>query len=392
MRSLRRAAALLAFALGALGRRPGKNLAVALALALVTGAFASVILLTDALRDEARRGMAEMPDITVSRLHGGRPALVTTDLAPRLRVEGVTAVRPRVWGYLFLEGLGSNVSVVGVPAGRVGDLVAPVMHGEVPREGARGWVVLGEGVMRTLGVQPGDVLGLQAPGGAPLDLTLAGSFRRAAALTTADVALMDERDARALLGMAENEATDFAVALGNPDESPVVARKISRELPWARVAERRALARAYELTYGTRGGLVAVMLLPCLLALLVLAWDRATGLSVEERREVGVLKAVGWSTRDVIAARMAEAVLVALAAATLGGLGAYVYVFVLRAPGLLHALLGWSSLYPAFELTPATDGAAVLALLALTVAPYLAAAAVPAWRAATLDPADAMRG
>jgi ABC-type antimicrobial peptide transport system permease subunit len=123
----------------------------------------------------------------------------------------------------------------------------------------------------------------------------------------------------------------------------------------------------------------------------VLAWDRATGLSAEERREVGVLKTVGWSTRDVIAARMTEAVLVATIAAFAGGLGAYVYVFVFRAPGMLDALLGWSSLYPTFTLAPGTDATSLATIVACTVAPYIAAAAIPAWRAATLDPAEAMR-
>jgi ABC-type lipoprotein release transport system permease subunit len=252
-------------------------------------------------------------------------------------------------------------------------------------------VVLGEGLSRALGLREQDELALRAPGAASVTLHVIGTFRRAAALLTADVAMMDERDARAVLGLRADEATDLAVALTNQDESAVVAHKISDALPGARVVERASLRRAYDLTYGTRGGLVALALLPALLALLVLSWDRATGLSAEERREVGVLKAVGWATGDVVAARMCEAAIVAALAGALGALGAYAYVFVAGAPGLLRALLGWSSLYPEFHLAPAADGTSVLVIAAFSVAPYLVAAAVPAWRAATLDPADAMR-
>jgi hypothetical protein len=39
-----------------------------------------------------------------------------------------------------------------------------------------------------------------------------------------------------------------------------------------------------------------------LLAFLVLAWDRLSGVGETERREIAVLKAVGWSTRDVLSA------------------------------------------------------------------------------------------
>jgi ABC-type lipoprotein release transport system permease subunit len=393
MNTLRRIVSLVAFALGGLARRRGKSVAVGLALALVTSAFASVILLTDALRAEAHHEMSAMPDVTVSRLHGGRPALVhAADASGLQRLDGVASVRPRVWGYLFVEGLESNLVIVGVPEGRVADLVQPILRGDAPARGSRGWVVLGEGVLRTLGARAGDGIGLGPPGGQPVDLTVAGSFRTESALTTADVALMDERDARTVLGFAPDEATDFAVALANLDESSVVARKVREAMPDVRVVERRSLARAYDLTYGTRGGLLAFALIPALIALIVLAWDRATGLSAEERREVAVLKAVGWSTQDVIAARLGEAVVISVAAGALGAIVAYAYVFAAHAPGLLDALLGWSSLYPHFTLAPSTDGSSVIAIAALTVLPYLAAAVVPAWRAAVLDPADALRG
>jgi ABC-type lipoprotein release transport system permease subunit len=93
----------------------------------------------------------------------------------------------------------------------------------------------------------------------------------------------------------------------------------------------------------------------------------------------------------VITVRMFEAIALAAVAASTGGLVAYCYVFVWRAPGLLHALLGWSSLYPTFTLAPSTDGISIVTVVACTVVPYLAAAAVPAWRAATIDPADALR-
>ena len=392
MKTLRRYAGLLGFSLGALWRRRGKNLAVVFALALVTSAFASVVVLTDSLRDEAHRGMAEMPDLTVSRLRGGRPALMSiTDVAGIERIAGVASVRARVWGYLFVEGLGSNLVIVGIPANRVADLVTPITRGRVPSSGERRWAVLGEGVLRLLGARAGDYLGLASPDGTSTDVTIAGSFHSNAALLTADVAMMDDRDARHALGLQSEEAVDLAIGVTNPDESLVVARKISELLPGVRVVERRSLARAYDLTYGTRGGLMALALLPALIALLVLAWDRATGLSIEERREVGVLKTVGWSSQDVVATRMMEALAIAITAAAIGGITAYVYVFLFDAPGLLRALLGWSSLYPAFRLTPSADGSSLLAIAALTVVPYLAAAAVPAWRAATLDPAESMR-
>ena len=117
-----------------------------------------------------------------------------------------------------------------------------------------------------------------------------------------------------------------------------------------------------------------------------------TGLGEVERREIGVLKAVGWQTADVLEVRLLEQGLVALTGAALGVSLAYAYVFLLGAPGMAAALFGWSALYPEFELTPSLDASAPLTILAAVVLPYVAVGLVPAFRAAVLDPLEALRG
>ena len=119
----------------------------------------------------------------------------------------------------------------------------------------------------------------------------------------------------------------------------------------------------------------------------------ALGLApVCERREIGVLKAVGWSTSDVLAARMWESALVGLVGATLGLVVGYVHAFVFGAPGLADALFGWSSLHASLSLPPALDFAQLLAILGAVVVPFVGVSVVPAWRAAMLDPDRLLRG
>jgi ABC-type lipoprotein release transport system permease subunit len=123
-----------------------------------------------------------------------------------------------------------------------------------------------------------------------------------------------------------------------------------------------------------------------------LAWDRASGLAPDERKEIAILKAVGWSTRDVLGAKMLEALLVGGAGTALGLLIAYAWVFLLGAPGLRPAIVGWSVLYPDAPLTPMVDPAQLVAIALCVLAPFVALSIVPAWRAAGIDPMEAMRG
>ncbi|HJK97860.1 MAG TPA: FtsX-like permease family protein, partial [Polyangiaceae bacterium LLY-WYZ-14_1] len=171
-----------------------------------------------------------------------------------------------------------------------------------------------------------------------------------------------------------------------------IAERVGGMFPGARVVDRSLLGRVYALTFGTRGGLVAAMLLPALAAFLLLAWDRLTGLDARERREIGVLKAVGWGTGDVLASRLWENGVIAAGGVGVGLVLAYAYVHLLRAPGLAGAILGWSDLYPPFTLVPSLDLGVLATVVGVLVVPFVAVGLVPAWRAAMRDPHESLRG
>jgi putative ABC transport system permease protein len=70
---------------------------------------------------------------------------------------------------------------------------------------------------------------------------------------------------------------------------------------------------------------------------------------------------------------------------------AYIWVFLLEAPFLREVLSGWSVLYPATALTPAIDFGDLLGVVGLVLLPFISVAIIPAWRAAIVDPMQAMR-
>lgn len=392
---MKRNFALLRFALGSARRRAGRMLTVATALALVTFAYSSVLFLTEALRREFRAAAVALPDLTIQQLAAGRPALIPErEASPMAAIAGVTAVEPRVWGYFFVPAMSGNFTVVGVnpdAASVQRDLSLVIARGRLPRAGLSGEMVLGESLAVFLGLEVGDAITLPV-GRSKKRLELVGVFRSQVALWTADVVLMSVADAREFLQVPPGYATDVAVRLSTPDEAVVAARKIAELMPGARIVDRQLMMRTYDLTFDTRGGMLGAMLLPALVAFLILAWDRLTGVGPGERREIGALKAMGWRTSDVLLARFWENTVIAVYGVVPGVLAAYVYVFCARAPGLAEVLLGWSSIYPALRLTPAVDAGQVLVLVCLVVIPFVAASLVPAWRTATHDPHGLLRG
>jgi putative ABC transport system permease protein len=99
--------------------------------------------------------------------------------------------------------------------------------------------------------------------------------------------------------------------------------------------------------------------------------------SVSERtREVGLLKALGVTRRQVVAVFLLEAALLSTAGGVLGLLGGY---------GLSHLL---SRLVP--ELPASPPAWAVVAALAVSLSVGLLFGSLPARRAAGLDPVESL--
>lgn len=380
---MRRALALVDHALGAIARRRARALSLALATALATFACAAALFVTGALREESLRGLDAMPDLTVSRLRGGRPALLRSADGDGLRaIPGVVDVRPRVWGYVPAEGTGSILTVVGWD----GAPLSGIVRGRSPAAGSRGWCVLGGAVSRMLGAIPGDAVELRG-----VSLRVVGVFEDRVALRTADVVLAAPDDARAVLEMAPDEAADLAVTVSAPEERALAAHRVADALPWARVVDKAVWRRAIALSWGRRGGVSLLLLVPSLVALLVLALDRMTALDARTRREIGTLRALGWSVPEVMRAELVTATLVSGGGFALGALAAYGYVFPMGAPWLRGVVLGWSAQLPDFALTPAITLADGVTLALLALGPQLGCAVFAAWLAARQDPLDALR-
>lgn len=368
---------LVDYTVASLARRRGRNLALFALYTALVFLLASVLLASEALRREAGLVLAGAPEVVVQRLVAGRHDLVPADYVAALAgIRGVREVTPRLWGYFYDPVVRANYTVMVPP----------------DRDLEPGTVVIGAGIARTRGAGPGDLLALRGAAGESFPFRVAGVLARDSALVAADLMLVGEADYRAFFKMPPGRYTDIALTVRNPREVRTVAAKITAALPDTRPILREEVLRTYDALFPWRSGVVLVLLAGAALAFAIFAFDRAAGLSAEERREIGILRAVGWDTGDVIAMKLWEGALVSLGAFLAGYLLAYLHVFHGGADLFTPVLRGWAVLYPEFRPVPFLDPLQVLALGLLTVLPYTLATLVPVWRAATVDPEAVMRG
>lgn len=374
--ALERQRNVLDFTLRSLARRRARNLALVAVHALVVYLLGSVLFLTSSLRFEARRLLAGAPELVVQRLAAGRHDMIPERrLSEVTALEGVVSARGRLWGYLWDEDARANFTVL------------------VPEtfEAAPASAIVGAGVARLRHLKPGDTLVLRAYDAEPIGLAVSEILPPESELVATDVIAVTAVDFRRLFGLDADVFTDLAVRVANPAEIRTVATKTLRAMPDVRAITRDDIARTYEAIFDWRGGLAVLVLAGAVLAFAIVAWDKASGLSAEERREIGVLKAVGWDTSDVLLLKTWEGAATSATAFAIGALAAWVHVFHTSAPLLRAVLQGWSGLYPDFRPAPHVTLFELVNLVLLAVVPHVLATLVPAWRAATADPDAAMR-
>jgi ABC-type lipoprotein release transport system permease subunit len=251
---------------------------------------------------------------------------------------------------------------------------------------------VGKGVSDARFAGTGGELVLTDSRGIGMTFQVVGVFTSESDMLTNDLILIGKDDVRRLFGMPSDKATDLVVDVYNPSEVSNIARKIKGLLPDTRPITKSEIIRTYDTVFNWRSGMVLTMFFGAIIAFCILAWDKATGLSADEKQEIGILKAIGWETSDILELKFWEGMIISLTAFLTGLILAYVHVFFFGAFFLAPALKGWSVLFPPFRLMPYLDLYQVIVLLFLTVVPYVASTIIPSWKSAITDPDVVMRG
>jgi ABC-type lipoprotein release transport system permease subunit len=364
------------FALSALLRRRGKNLALLAVYSAIVFILASIFFFTNSIKREASITLQGSPEIVVQKLIAGRHDLVPVDYIRVIEaITGIQNVKGRLWGYYYDPSVGANYTLIATK----------------DYQDKTGTVTIGRGIAKVLGARKGDIMPLKGSAGAYMMFEISDVLSSPSELVSSDLMEMSEADFRKLFDIKEGYFTDLTLEVKNKKELNTVADKIKRLLPESRPILRDEILRTYDAVFDWRGGLLIFIMAGAVLAFVIFAWEKASGLSAEERREIGILKAVGWETSEVITMKSWEGIVISLSAFLLGTLLAYLHVFFASYIFFEPVLKGWSVLYPHFRLIPHIDPYQIAALFFLTVVPYTAATIIPSWKAAIVDPDEVMR-
>lgn len=376
------------YALSSILRRKYKSLAIIIAFTSVVTALVSVLLFSKSLKLEASYLLDSAPDLIVQRTVGGRHDFIATEYAEKIRkIPGIGDVKPRYWGYYYDALTEANYTVLGTD-GAIKTL--KLLDGRLPVSSEECAVGAGVAALRKTG--PGGELILIDSSNMGVLYEVVGVFQAESSMLTNDLIVFTNDAVVNFFGLPPDRSTDLAVTVYNKKELQTAAAKIKRLLPDTRPITKSELIRTYDMVFNWRSGMMLSVFSAAVIAFCILAWDKATGISADEKQEIGILKAIGWDTSEVLALKFWEGLIIAMTSYFMGIILGFLHVYVFDAVLLAPVIKGWSVLFPDFDLTPQLDPYLVFTVGFLTITPYVASTVIPSWKAAITDPETIMRG
>lgn len=383
---------LIEYAIGSIIREGYKSLFVAIVFVILTALLTSVFFITNSLKYELTATVDALPEIIVQNTKASRTVNIDIKSAESLlEIPGIDSVNTRVWGYYYFVNAGVYFTLVGVDEFEEqysATLDSLTKKTEFDNSG----MYIGAGVKKIMNSSYyKEYFNFIKPDGEIKKVDIKGVFDSDIELESNDMIVMSKETLREIFGIEEKEATDLVVKVANPDEVQTIALKISQQFPNARVITNEDMKLSYESIFNYKSGIFLALFVIAIFTFFIIVYDKMSGLSSEQKREVGVLKAIGWRVEDVLKSKFYESFILSLFTYIIGVILAMAYVYIYNAPLLRDIFMGYSGLKPSFEIPFVLDVQTLFLVFFLSVPIYVAATIIPSWRIATLEADDVIR-
>lgn len=391
---------LIEYAINSLLRQKFKNGFILIIFTLLITLLASIFFISNSIKYELNSTLKSLPEIIVQKLKAGRHYDINIDaLDEIINIAGVEDAIPRVWGYYYFENSGVNFSIIGIDEfeNQYKESLNTIIKQNTfskayEKNSNEDFMIVGSGVSKILSENYyKEYFNFIKPNGSFKKVNIAGVFDSSLQLEANDTILLPKSTALEIFDMDENTATDIVVKVANPEEIMTVASKIKLMIPDARVITNKDIEMSYQNIFDYKGGIFLALFIVSIFTFFIIVYDKVSGLSSEEKKEIGILKALGWRIEDVLKEKFYESFIISFISYVFGILIAMTFVYIFQAPLLSKIFTGYSMLRTSFELPFILDFTTLFLVFFLSVPIYIAATIIPSWRSATIETDKVLR-
>jgi len=372
-----------------------KHLGVVAISVVVIFLLSSVLFISSSMKSSILGGLKYQPDFIIQKVQGGGRVNAPLEWIDKLvDMYGIKSVTARVYGRYYFSPKHESSLIVGV------DFMDEQSHKGLRKLmdktnlkdflGSNNMLV-GQGVYRYLKSHfyPKSYSFL-TPKGDFKKVNIFQVLNPDSSLISNDMIIMPIDMAREILGVDEDHVSDIALNVPNDDEWSSIADKIASLYYDIRVITKQDVHRVYENLFNYKGGLFLVLFLISMVTFVLILYQRYSMTYSTEKREIGLLRALGWSISDVLKLKFIQTLFIVIISFVVGVSMAYIYVFMFDAPLLIDIFMGSSNLSNDVRLTPIVDFSVLSTILLIYSVPFVAAVLIPVWKISVTDPKEAM--
>ncbi len=321
------------WALRDLARRPGETLLTAGVMVVLTVVIGTPLLISEQVNHMMEAVWTAAPAMVVRRVDptGWRP--IPLSAVQKIAViPGAIKVRSRVWGRVPMTS-GSATVLAWTPD----DAATPPLSGVIVP--AVGGVLVGHGVW------PKEPIRLYGTDGVAVSFDILGHPPTAIAGMSPDLIIMNGDDARRLLGIPSDHATDITVNTFHEAEIEAVSAEVAGAMPFpVHIDDKASAIGRHHAAAAALSGSRTARFFPAIVAMVLLVVVNLRQ-QYTNSREIGLLKALGWSAGDIHRRHVFAALWVSVPSVSMG-VAASLAAVSLPGGAVISALL-WGSPLPA---------------------------------------------
>jgi len=389
-----RSSAFLYFLSLMLFKQKSKHIGTFVISVVLIALISSVFFISSSIKHSLKLTLQSQPDFTITKSTLDK-SMDSSYIDKIASLRGVSHINARVYGRYYFASKGNSFLIVGIdPFEQSNTKWLKSLFDDIDMDKflSDECMIVSSSVKSFLSSHfYKDGYTFKLPKGEFKHLGLYKTIPTQANLIANDMIILPIDKAREILGIPQEGFTQISFDVANDAEWSNIKSRVYEMFININVMDRDEVSSYYDEMFAYKQGVFLLLYLISLVTFMMIIYQRYSSVYSSDKKEIGILRAVGWSIKDIIKLKLSESFVVAMSSFVFGVVIAYVYVFVLDAPLLKYMFFGMDNLQVDVKLVPYIDMGMLSSLWLVYTIPFVSAVIIPSWRVATTSAKEAMK-
>lgn len=373
-----------------------KHLAIFFISILIVFLSSSILFISNTLKKEIFITLENQSDFVIQKINSGKSQYTPISWIEDFKeISGVENIQQRVYGQYYFMPENVYFTIVGIDLFEEGssknikELLKVLNISEFLQSDS---MIIGNGIKKLFDKYKYiNSYDFKLSNNDLKEIKIFKDLPQEANLVANDLIIMDINLAKEILNIKEDEATDIVLNVPNNLERANVKDQLILKHSNTRILQKENLKKEYENMFNYKGGIFLILFIVVILTFTLILYQRYSMISLGDKKEIGILKAVGWSIKDILKLKIMENFIVAFMAFIIGIILSYIFVFILNAPILKNVFIGSQNLQNDFIFNANIQIDSLITLFLFFMIPFLSAVLIPVWKVAIIDSTQSMK-